>query len=80
MRDVFFVLLVLPPLVRVGHIDLHGGLDEADEGDQDGEAENGQTCSVLLPDVIEVNVGVPLVADHQNIALQDKLWSGLQES
>ena len=69
MGDVFFVLLVLPPLVRVWHMDLDGGLDEADEGHEDGEAENGKTSGVLLSDVIEVDVGVPLVPDHQNITL-----------
>ena len=39
MRDVFLVLFVFSPLIRIRNIDLDGRLDQADEGDQDREAQ-----------------------------------------
>ena len=39
--DVFLVLLVSPSVVRIWDIHLDGGLHQADEGDEDGEAEDG---------------------------------------
>ena len=41
-RRALWVLLVCPPRVRVGHVDVVGGLDEGEEGDQHGEGEKGQ--------------------------------------
>ena len=41
MRDVFLVLFVFSPLIRIRNIDLDGRLDQADEGDQDREAQYG---------------------------------------
>ena len=40
MRDVFFVLLVSSSVVRIRNIHLYSGLDQTDEGDQDGETED----------------------------------------
>ena len=80
MRNIRLELLGLPPLVRVGNIHIDCSLDEGDEGDQDGEAEDGETLGVILSDVVEVNVLILLLADEQNVTLECKLWTRLEEA
>ena len=50
--------------IWIRNIDIDGSLDQGDEGDKDGEAENGQTFSVILCDVVEVYVGVFLLTNQ----------------
>ena len=50
------------------------------KGDQDGEAEDGETLGVVLSDVVEVNVLILLLADEQNVTLECKLWPWLKEA
>ena len=80
MRNIRLELLGLPPLVRVGNVHVDRGLDEGDEGDQDGEAEDSETLGVVLRDVVEVNVLILLLADEQNVTLECKLWPRLEEA
>ena len=80
MRNIRLELLGLPPLVRVGNIHIDCSLDEGDEGDQDGEAEDGETLGVVLGDVVEVNVLILLLADEQNVTLECKLWTRFEEA
>ena len=48
MRNVFLVLFVFSPLIRIRNIDLDGRLDQADEGDQDREAQYGWKLILIL--------------------------------
>ena len=47
MRDVFLVLFVFSPLIRIRNIDLDGSLYQADEGDQDREAQYSWKLIIL---------------------------------
>ena len=69
MGDVLLVLFVRPSIVWIRNIHLDGCLHQTDEGDQDRETEDGQAGGVLLPYIVEVYVGIFLLADHQNITL-----------
>ena len=80
MRNIRLELLGLSPLVRVGNIHIDCSLDEGDEGDQDGEAEDSETLGVVLSDVVKVNVLILLLADEQNVTLECKLWPRLEEA
>ena len=80
MGDILLVLLGLTSRVWVGYIDIDRGLDEGDEGHEDGEREDGETLSAVLTDVIPVYVVILLLTNEQNVALERELRPGLQEA
>ena len=73
MRDVFLVLFVFSPLIRIRNIDLDGSLYQADEGDQDREAQYGWKLILERVNIMTSNRVPRRVASSFLISLKSML-------